>query len=522
MKTDTLGLQLFSFDGRIPAELSADYILPDIFPDVKRILRVSAKPILLGRYYTGKKIEFDGAVDYVVIFSAEGESGETIHSVHFAADFRCELTDAEEQGDAEVIASPIIGGCSARLVNPRKLALRSTVLTDVRIARRASCEPRLDGSEADRARLERLTETVPALIEKMLPPMAEQFSENLEPDASQPPIDALVNCDAEVRFHEARLFVENEEMAVALKGFVLVDCIYRATDGSFRSFARKIPLALSCKAEGITSYFANCAESSITCGTTAYLTELNASVSENGVGEKRVLELDLSYETHLHFCGVTEVPLVSDAYSTTRAAELSMRELSYCSGAKQLCANFSVGETLPLEPLHLPEGCVPFDARGSVVFNSVTAERGRAIVAGEATLSCIFIASDGSYLAAEPVIPVRCELPLGLNEPLSMDAQGAVTDLRIRLSDRLYADFEVSLEALIRERTRRSTVDEIRLGALLPSADCSGMTICYPAGESLWQISKRYHVSADAMQAANPAPSRVLRIPHPTGVSGII
>ena len=60
------------YDGTVTNELSADYILPDTYPDVKQILRVRARPVMIGRFISGKRLEFNGAVDYIVIFSAEG------------------------------------------------------------------------------------------------------------------------------------------------------------------------------------------------------------------------------------------------------------------------------------------------------------------------------------------------------------------------------------------------------------------------------------------------------------------
>ncbi len=86
------------YDGTVTNELSADYILPDTYPDVKQILRVRARPVMIGRFISGKRLEFNGAVDYIVIFSAEAQTDrsdpdnivskpDTLHAVHFAAEY---------------------------------------------------------------------------------------------------------------------------------------------------------------------------------------------------------------------------------------------------------------------------------------------------------------------------------------------------------------------------------------------------------------------------------------------------
>ncbi len=526
MKPDLLSIQLPSFDGRVPAELSADYILPDVYPDIKRILRVGAKPALIGRYIAGKRLEFSGAVDYIVVFAADTESGETLHSVHFAGEWNGAITEAEDLDGAQIMLEPRIGGCTARLSNPRKVSLKSTVLTDIRITRPSSTEPKLDGSPEDGARLERLIETTPSLRERMITLEPMQISENLEPDASQPAIDEIVTCEARLHFHEARPSIDDGAMNVSLKGEALIDCIYKAAGDGWRSFQRKLPLSYTMAAEDCAAFFAGCAPESLTCDAMAGVTELNIAVGENGYGERRVLELDLTFEPRLHLTGITEAPLTLDAYSTVRESECIRHELDFCSGAKQLSANFSVGEAVSRADLKLPEGCALINAAGDVEFGSIAIERGRAVLMGEATVSCILAAADGSLLSAEPVVPVRCELAAGdLHEPLALEAHGVISDLRVRLDpERLSLDFEVSLCALIRERARRQAVAEVRFGAPIePRKHGAGMTICYPAsGETMWQIARRYNVTMAALESANRDSKRVIMIPRSNGVSGVI
>ncbi|MBE6613163.1 MAG: LysM peptidoglycan-binding domain-containing protein [Ruminococcaceae bacterium] len=525
MKPETSPIQLASFDGRVPSELAADYILPDIFPDIKRILRVTAKPVLIGRYLAGRRLEFSGAVDYVVHFSAEQESGESLHCVHFAGDFNGALTESEDLDGAEILLASRMGDCTARLANPRKISLKSTVFTDVRIARPISLEPAAECAAEDAARLERLSESVPSVRERAVIAEPLRISENLEPDASQPAMDEIVSCEAALFFHEARMN-QGGAPTVTLKGQALIDCIYRAMGGGYRSFQRKLPLSYSLPADEFEEFFAGCAPESLICAADAIITELNAEIAENTYGERRILELDVTFEPHLRLAGIVAVPLTLDAYSTAKKCDLSMRELDFSTSAKQLSANFSVGESLARADLSLPDECSLIDAAGDVEFGQISMERGRAVITGEASLSCIFAAPDGTLISAEPAFAVRCELAAGdLREPLTMRAEGVISDLRVRMDgERIFFDFEVSFAAGIRECTRRRVVSSVTLGDALPRrAPSACMTVCYPApGESLWSIARRYNVAMAAIEAANPEASRVVMIPRTPGVSGVI
>jgi len=94
-------LLISAFDGRVPAELACDYILPDTFPDIKRILRVAASPVLIGRYAAGKRLEWNGALDYLVTFSADyADEVEAAIAKHLEDSTRADITSAslDDQG----------------------------------------------------------------------------------------------------------------------------------------------------------------------------------------------------------------------------------------------------------------------------------------------------------------------------------------------------------------------------------------------------------------------------------------
>lgn len=516
-------LYISAFDGRVPAELACDYILPDTYPDIRRILRVSASPVLIGRYAAAKRLEWNGAVDYLVTFSADSDAGESLHTVHFAGEWSGALTLPDGTEGCELLLTPTVAGCAARPVNPRKVSLKATVLTDLRILRPVSAEPRIDGSAEDAARLERLTETVPVLRERAIIAEPRHVSENLEPDAAQPAIAEIVSCTARIHFHEARLS-RDDTLTVRLMGTAHMDCLYLGADGSCRSFSRKLPLSYQLGVPECADFFAGCAPETLTVSADAVLTELAAAAGDNSYGERRVAEVDFTFEPHLHLTGVTMQPLVLDAYSTARSVEIAPRELEFCRAARVMSTNFSVSEAVEAAGMRLPEGCVPLDAAGTVTFRALTPERGRAILTGDAAVSCIFAAPDGSFIPAEAVIPVKCELACDVSEPFAMEARGIVSDLRVRVEpERLQFDFEVSLTLTVRERLRRVTAEAVTFGEALPSAKpCAGMVLCYPAaGESLWSIAKRYGVAVSALEAANPEAARVVVIPR-GGISGVV
>ena len=499
-------MQTVFFDGSVPSELSGDFILPDTYPDVKKILRVRARPVQIGHFMSGGKLEFNGAVDYIVVFSAEGEGTDQLCSVHFAAEYSGSVTPAESFDQPMIVTEPRVTACSARLQNPRKLSLKSTVLTDVRLMTTGTTQPSCD------SKLERLDETMPTLIECTFTADHEQISENLEPDAAQPAIDEIITCDAEIYFREAIPRVADDGFTVALKGEAVVDCVYKAQTepGDYRSFSRKIPLSFVVSADEYAGMFKDSIPGTLQASATGSPTEINAAVGEDSYGERRVLELDLSFDIDVTLYADAETTITLDAYSTSRECECMSKPLDIQSLGKVVASNFSVSESAPRESMELPgdseRNWTVVDCQADVKMNSASVAKGRAQLTGEANVSCLLSerVGNGCELAScEFRLPVKCELSIGeVREPIAFAADCKAFDLRARIDQtRISCDFEVALSTALICRSRREVVDSVKLGDEIELCDDqSTVVLCYPAlGETLWQVAKRYRKTVDSL-----------------------
>ena len=515
-------LEISAFEGRIPSELSADYILPDIYPDVKRILRVAAKPILISRYIAGRRLEFSGAVDYVVIFSADTENGESMHSVHFSGDWDGSVGDLETLERANIAITPSISACSARMANPRKLTLKSTVATSVKITLPCPVEPTLDGAPdlAVAASLEKLTSTVTARRERTFLSDPLRISENLEPDATQPAIDEIISCSAELFFNDAK--VNLDDSTVSLKGLANVSCIYKSQGeaGTYKSFSRKIPVTYVADAADHCGAFSACRPESLCARANATTVEINADVGENPYGERRVVELDVSADVSVYIVGGEDVSVVLDAYSTTHTSECTVKEHVAKTPDKMLTTSFSVGELLSRDVLSIGEGASIIDTQIDIVSPEVISQRGRLALTASALVAMI-VEDGGSYSGVTATLPIKCDLGApDMSDKVICNAKLCAADIRTRTSgEGVHLDFEVSVCAALCEAKSVSALSAIRITGEL-ERECGGavLTLCYPsADDTLWQVAKRYKTTVAAIEAANAADSSVLVIPR-TGV----
>ena len=480
---------------------------------------------------------------------------ETLHAVHFAAEYSGCVDLPGEDGRTlteQLVVEPELADCSVRLLNPRKLSIRSSVSTRVEVFASVPCEPVVSGGTAgDLLRVRQLMETRQSLVSRVLTASHEQLSAKLEPDPSEPAIDGIVTCDAEFHFTETtRRDASPSELF--LRGEARVDIIYKARDEEqsspcYRSLVRKIPINLTLTCEEAEHLASN---DTLRAFAEGVLTELDASVAENAYGERRVIELDLDYDVILHLCSNRGATLTLDIYSTEKEMALETEQLRVSRVTGSASTNFSVSESVPLDGQLLENKrssesdsserssfdrsaagersssekalsgeILPLDPRAEVKIASAKVVRGRVQLSGTAEISCIMKCADG-FRSGEFSVPVKCEIAVGETPPEpKFVCEAKAADIRARVErDRAAFDFEVTMNLILFEETTVERVRGAKLTVPREKTENPGVLLSYPSkGETLWQIAKRYATTSEAILAMNPEATaempRVLMIP---------
>lgn len=511
---------------KISCEISSDFILPDRYPDVKKLLWVKAKPSINSRYIQGDRLEIMGIVEYSVLFCADTEGGEEIHSVHFKKEFESALTGINNGEDSEISVIPRISLANVKLANPRKVTLRSVVDSDIKICVIHEAMPKFEGDfkRGNAPKAEQLWEEKTVKRQRTFLSEPLQISEIIEPDGHQPPIEAIVDCDAALRFWEVKPMKNSGHLTVSLKGDIIVNCLYKAQseENTYRSFSRKIPHTSQIDCDEFADFFATCNDGTLDAYATADITHISAVIGENSYGEKKAVDLQITADISTHLIGSEKVSLCTDSYLVDYESECISKELDCETPGKVILTSFSVGESLSREEVRLHDGITVIDQRIELSPAAVTVERGRAHLTAEATVCCIFSDSEKGFTSREFKVPVKFDTNVGdIGEKTAYNCELAASDLRVGLgNDRISFDFEMSLAAELYGRENKKVLDIIRITEkkAAPKKDAS-ITLCYPvSGDTLWEIAKRYNTTRSEIEKSNTPESKILLIPNRTNL----
>ena len=141
------------FSGALPVyeekrtkESSEDFILPDYLPDIKKIAAVFPEAVIKGRFSGGGTLEYDGEVHYKILYIAEDQS---LKSATFVTGFDDKIGNSALSADCVDILTPVCENVNIRLLNPRKVSIKSANGAFVQVFKRHSSLPQLVGASVE-------------------------------------------------------------------------------------------------------------------------------------------------------------------------------------------------------------------------------------------------------------------------------------------------------------------------------------------------------------------------------------
>ena len=226
----------------------------------------------------------------------------------------------------------------------------------------------------------------------------------------------------------------------------------------------------------------------------------------------RLLDARVSVSAHVALYAPLETDVVLDAYSTGFETKLryadtafrtvcdGVRDTALCRGAPDL-SGISVSEVLDLS-------CTDFSYAAKV-------ENGELVLTGRAQLGILYADTEGApgYVERGVDVAYRRAVTTGAGE-MSCEAHAAVSGTGFVLTgdSQLDARVELDISATVFSGETLRLVEEVALDTQKPlSRTAAALTIYFAdAGESVWEIARRYSTTVEAVKAENGLKSDVL------------
>ena len=480
-KTESEGLVYITMpmcDRTVNHEASGEFIIPDYQPELRRLLSVSERVLPPAKYVSGKGVECNGTVDYTVLYVG-ADGGVYSMSVSSEYEFGIPLdnvSDFELSEGSSVILCTECEGISARVTSPRKISIKSRLLSHVR----AYGKIRLDDGCAEAEGMQRLRKDIQN---------TDVYATGSDVIAVEAEIGGMGD-DVRVVSADANAFIKNvrnTDNSIIAEGDVNLCMLICREDGELRPIHKKIGF----EGEADKSEWADGGK----CRVTGTVTDVTVNIEDGRINCNISLVLDA-----LTVCDRT-VKYTADAYSTARECECDISTLAIPANIACMNGNFSQNERVPLSEVAIPEGARIIDSHGSVAFKNCEGTDGKYSFTGTAKYRILY-EKEGEYGVCELELPARYALEGIPSNKYAFDALGDIIDCRVRIEgDTLAVDSEISVCADIFGEDPANAVREIRLGDPVEKGR-SRMVVYFPAeGEGQWDVAKKYRVPAENLTA---------------------
>ncbi len=469
------------FEGAAEQPVDVEFTLPDYCPDVGRVLKCRATPIILGREVGAKGITVSGTARLEVLY-ADGHGGQVRCCTHDMP-FTTEIAASGLPEDCRVSVDARVDYINCRAVSQRRIDIHGafTVRTAVVCRRKTQTASAAEGAGV--LTKKQIFDISTAMGHNQT---AFAISESFDLPESKPAVAAVVRSCADVSVSECKPIANK----LIVKGSAELTVVYCSNEGNLEHMSYSIPFSQFFDLIGADDESVCDAELSVSC--------VDMSLRTDSDGEYRRFTADIKCFADIKAYMNDTLAVIGDAYSTQYELRLERKPMTL-----ERFVGSSSRKTKAEGRLNFPGGisevldawCEPL---------SVSSSGG---VSGSALLCAIIRNEDGGCEYAETTCPFECAVE-DVGEDVvcrpRVSACGCDYSLSGRSGLELKGELRVSTSAF--RRSQVSCVCSLEADESKPKDDSEAPAVVMyfaAAGEELWDIAREYSASAAGIAEDN-------------------
>lgn len=476
---------IFNESAELPVDV--DFMLPDYCPDIVKILKCRAQPMLVSKNVNGGAVGLDGTVAITLLYSdADNKICSYEHQFPFSKTFE---TGCDCNG-ANLSCKMKCEYINCRAVTGRKVDIHGAAGIYMNMVKR-KCNDIIADFDDPIVELRRgsIPATTPmGTVEKYI-----VLEEAIEIGQGHPPVRALIRHEAQACVRESKLL--NEKNIV--RGELCVSVLYCPPEGAPQRVKAQIPFSQLLEMPGVTDQ--------CTCDTHVEIACIDIKPRTSATGETRSFLLNAKLLVSTAACCDLDVDVVLDAYSRKYEADIKRNEIGFQKISNNIDNSCQCKATLDFSEGVLAE---IVDIWCDVQSVSTRVDAGKLNINGTVLANIIAYDEKGIPFFHEKTVDFKCDFPLEEQGNISCDPQIEVRACSYTLTGS--GSMELRLELGVRTAvyvTRAVSllsdlgVDENKL---LKENDRGAMTVYFAsAGESVWDIARRYRAGVEDIKQIN-------------------
>ncbi len=298
------------YDGSIEQSVELDYILPDYFPEVFRVLKCQMSPRIVSHSINGDKLTYELVACVKVIYMSENST--TVRCVEQKMTFSKSVNLSKHSEKCVARIMPKTEYINCRVVNQRRLDLRGVVSTKVRVSGEVKTEV---VSDAYGGNIQLKKKKVSYSSNTLTAQKRSTIVEELSMGEVKPEIISIIRSEAKIMNVEQKTITGK----VIIKGETVVNMLYsceKSEENELETMQFNIPFSQIMDVTGITEeYDAMMSMNVVSC-------EILPKMGEN----MNMVECEVVLEMSCVANKYEKVDILVDAFSTTNPVDFKFME----------------------------------------------------------------------------------------------------------------------------------------------------------------------------------------------------
>ena len=489
------------FDGQAEQGVEFDYVLPDYYPDIFKILKCTLLPGIVSYNVSGTQLSMDGVVYIKALYLSEN-SGE-IHCVEHKYTYSKSVDMVRSGEKLTVTITPKVDYCNCRAVSGRRLDVRGAVSCKIRVSSVRQTE-----IISDAAGLE--TKKVPLTYCGGKLTASRQFAvrEDIETGTGSGGIQSVIYWDSAAEVTDTKIIADK----VVVKGEVRIKALYlvKNSDGKQDTEVMEavVPISQIVDMEGVNDKHI--------CYVKLSVMDCSLEVKPSEAGENRLLGCDMTLDCIITASMENTVSLLTDVYSTEYETTFTKSSIKTEYSPQLIDRQLTLKNELVCSEGALQE---IFDCRCEI--SNVTcraSEDGQLTVSGQCSSSAIGRLVSGTPVFLEKSGPFELAVDAACGESCSVEPDLQVGSVSFSITGDSTVEMRIILQFKGCLYSVRSVdvINEIITDTEKPKAKNTEYALKLyfaEANEEIFAIAKHYNTCAEAIMAENELESDVTTEP---------
>lgn len=479
--------------GSVKTQIDEDIIVPDVKPDILKILQLDASACVLSKSVSDGRATVSGRANLKILYIPDCE-GESIKSIITAFDFAQNIDNKNIGANMKALVTANVENAEFTLINSRKLRVKVSVNIDYELVEEKNIEIAVDTEESADAEI--LKERVS--LQNCVGLQEGEFTlkDSVEIPSTQTEINEILKADTRITDTEYKCVTGR----ITVRGAAAVSVLYTDDENKIRFMEAEIPF---------TEVF-DCpdASDSTVCDIDYCISDITFEVQEDSDGDNRIIGIQITVLVQIKAAENAVIDIISDCYEPYMSTQLVKETAELEEIVLRPSAQSTIRETI--EPgSGSPTVSGVYDVITKPYITNAELCGGRLLAEGRIETFILYL----TETADAPVYSIKRDIPFSytLDTP-QCDEEGLVPELKAEVKHTAYnlnmaGEIELrcilSLSANIVRKRKIDVIEDI-LTEVPESDEGRGIVIYFvQPGDTLWEIAKRYAVPQDAIISFN-------------------